>query len=103
MSQGAAISGSRPPVAVAAVSACGGCVAVVLSQPLQIRSSGWVLVAGLAAAAFGTGLDCLKLSVGVMWVAHSGLSWSATRSSQGGMALCAVCRKQPRGLLAGSR
>ena len=44
------------PVVVATVLACGGCVAVVLSQPLQIRSSGWMLVAGWAAAVFGTGL-----------------------------------------------
>ena len=88
-------SGSRyqqltVPVVVAAVLVCGGCVAVVLSQPLQIRSSGWMLVAGLAAAAFGTGLDCLN-SLSVSWGLRTAASAGARRDPRREAWLCVLC------------
>ena len=49
-----------------AVVASAGCVAVVLSQPVEIRAAGWLLAAGIATAVVGMLSHCLN-SLTISW------------------------------------
>ena len=93
-----------------AVAACAGCVAVVLSQPVEIRASGWFLAAGIAVTAVGTMLDCCNsmwISWGMRTAAAAGLghdwrseSWLAVLGTTAAAPAAAVVAL-PVALLAG--
>ena len=93
-----------------AVAACAGCAAVVLSQPVEIRASGWLLAAGIAVAAVGMLIDCCNsmwISWGMRTAAAAGLehdwrseSWLAVLGTTAAAAAAAVVAL-PVALLAG--